>query len=118
MISISKIRRFIAYKKKAAKIYTITGATKLEVDNKGWPNFGSTRVFGYYTDKDVAIESVKTNALDIRETIYDYMIVEEIVEGLYQPSTTRWFFVAKDDDTFEEIKEPTFLRHFAGISMG
>ena len=101
-----------------AKIYTITGATRLEEGEHGWPNFGSTRTFGYYMDKDAALEAVKNNALDIRETIYDYMIVEEVEEGLYQPSMKRWFFKAKDNDTFEEINEPSFLRHFVGISMG
>ena len=101
-----------------AKIYTITGATRLEEGEHGWPNFGSTRVFGYYTGKNEALHAVANNALDIRETIYDYMIVEEIEEGLYQPSMKRWFFKAKDDDTFEEINEPSFLRHFVGISMG
>ena len=45
-------------------------------------------------------------------------IVEEVEEGLYQPSMKRWFFKAKDNDTFEEINEPSFLRHFVGISMG
>jgi len=101
-----------------ATIYTVTGATKLEADERGWPNFGSSRVFGYYMNKSVAINAVKENALDIRETIYDYMIVEKVVEGLYQPSMERWFFKATDDNKFEEINEPSFMQHFVGISMG
>lgn len=99
------------------KIYTITGTTKLTTTKNGWPDFGSTRTFGYYTDKNKAINAVKENALDIRETIYDYMIIEEVNEGLYAPALNRWFFKATNQNTFKPIEEPSFMNHFAGISM-
>lgn len=100
-----------------AKIYTITGLTELTTENS-WPNFGDERTFGYYTNKEKAIDAVKHNALDIHETIYNYVIVEEVEEGLYNPSCTRWWFKYTGNDTYTEIPEPDFMKHFAGISIG
>ena len=100
------------------KIYTITGMTNLQKGVDDFPDFGDTRIFGYYTSKEHAFESTKHNALDIHETIYDYVIIEEVEEGLYQPSDERWFFHYIGNDTYEEISEPDFMKHFCGISIG
>ena len=100
------------------KIYTITGLTELTLNDLGWPDYGATRTFGYYITKDDAIEAVKHNTLDIHETIYDYMLIEEIEEGLYNPSLTRWWFKYAGNDTYTEIPEPDFMKHFVGIGMG
>ena len=100
------------------KIYIITGLTELTADNLGWPDYGATRTFGYYITKDNAIESVKHNVFDIHETIYDYMLIEEVEEGLYNPSTIRGWFKYAGNNTYTEIPEPDFMKHFVGIGMG
>lgn len=73
-------------------MYFITCFSKYEQTKFGVADIGSARTFGYYEDKDVAIEAVKKNWCDIQERLYRYAVVEYIEEGLYNPATERWFF--------------------------
>lgn len=102
-------------------IYAITVAEKLEIDEKTkFPDFGSTSVPGWYSEKEKAFKAVRENACDINETCYDYAIIEEIEEGLYNPAMKhqRWFFkFNREKDEYEEIKEPDSLSHFCGFAM-
>ena len=102
-----------------AKIYAIMCFTKLELDEKTrFPDFGSTATMGFYMDKDVAFDAVRSNGADINETCYDYALVEEVEEGLYPASTTRWFFkFNKDTGKYEDIPEPDFVKHVCGLIM-
>jgi AbrB family looped-hinge helix DNA binding protein len=100
-------------------IYTITMLEKIESDKKGWPNFGSTNIVGYYTDLAVAIEAVTSNACDINETVYDYAVIEKVSEGLYHPSVTSyWFKYNRAKDSYEPIDVPDELKHICGFSIG
>ena len=100
-------------------IYTITMLEKIESDKKGWPNFGSTNIVGYYTDLAVAIEAVTSNACDINETVYDYAVIEKVSEGLYNPSVTSyWFKYNRAKDSYEPIDVPDELKHICGFSIG
>ena len=105
----------------ALKIYTILTFTKLEIDEHKWPVFGSERLVGYYADKQHAIEAVKNNNADINETCYDYALVEEVEEGLYQPANSdkRWLFkFNRDTKLYEPIEEPDWLHEFSGFTIG
>lgn len=100
-------------------IYTITMLEKVENDKNGWPSFGSTNIVGYYTDLDVAIEAVTSNACDINETVYDYAVIEEVSEGLYNPSIkSYWFKYNRTKDSYEPIDEPNEVKHICGFSIG
>lgn len=102
-------------------IYVIMTMTKLEQDEKTkFPDFGSSSIVGYYFDKDKAFDAVKENACDINETCYDYALIEEIKEGLYQPafSDCRWLFkYDKDRDRYNPMDEPEILKHFCGFTI-
>lgn len=101
------------------KIYTILVFTRLEEDKHGWPEFGSERIVGYYTDKDKAFNAVIGNACDINETCYDYALIEEVEEGLYNAAFNRWIFkYNKDADKYEQIEELDFMKHFSGFTIG
>ena len=101
------------------KIYTILVFTRLEEDEHGWPEFGSERIVGYYTDKEIAFDAVKCNACDINETCYDYALIEGVEEGLYNPAFNRWLFkYNRDLDEYEPIDEPKFMKHFSGFTIG
>lgn len=101
------------------KIYTILVFTKLEKDKKGWPNFGSERLVGYYTNKDKAFNAIINNACDINETCYDYALIEEVEEGLYNAAMHRyWFEYNRAKDKYEPIEEPDFVKHFSGFTIG
>ena len=100
-------------------IYTITMLEKVENDKNGWPSFGSTDVVGYYTDLDVAIEAVSSNACDINETVYAYAVIEKVSEGVYNPSVTSyWFKYNREKDSYEPIDEPNEVKHICGFSIG
>jgi hypothetical protein len=100
-------------------IYTILVFTRLEQDEYGWSEFGSERIVGYYTDKEKAFDAVKSNACDINETCYNYALIEEVEEGLYNPAFNRWLFKYNSDiDKYEPIEEPGFMKHFSGFTIG
>ena len=108
-------------------IYLITLLQKLDevvsrIGKKtGIPDFGCSRVVGYYFTYDDARDAVVNNYGDIHETIYHYALIEKVRPGLYQGATSdsRSFFaynLAKD--MYDPIEEPEFLSHIAGIGIG
>lgn len=100
-------------------IYTILVFEKLEMDKNGWSDFGSERLVGYYTNKEKAFDAVKCNGCDINETCYDYALIEEVEEGLYNPAFNRWLFKYNSDiDKYEPIDEPSFMKHTVGFTIG
>lgn len=65
-------------------IYTIT--TLKSVLNNNIENFESSesRTIGYYNDFSSAEKVVLNNSFDIHEYYYDYVVIEEIQEGVYR----------------------------------
>lgn len=75
------------------KIYTIMVMEDLTFDEQTeYPVFNSSRVVGWYSEFEDAYSSVLGNCFDINETCYQYAIIEECEEGIYKPSSRRWFF--------------------------
>lgn len=102
------------------RIYVITVAEKLNMDETGFPDFGSTSVPGWYPRKEDAEHAVTENACDINETCYEYAVIEEIEEGLYNPATSghRWLYkYNRERNGYEPIPEPECLKHFCGFAM-
>ena len=100
-------------------IYTITTMGKLKEDKNGWPDYGASRVVGFYSLKEDAVKCVEGNYGDIWETYYDYALIEKMEEGLYGVTNDRQFFqYDKSSGRYKKIKEPEFMAHFAGISIG
>lgn len=101
-------------------IYTMKDENGNEKEKpSGFPDFGATRVVGFYHEKENAIDAVKENAGDIWETCYDYAIVETVEPGLYQSSHDRWIFKHNPSTGgYDEIPEPEILNHTVGITIG
>lgn len=78
-------------------MYFITCFQKYDPTKRGVPDIGSARTFGYYADRDVAIELVKKNCCGIQEYCYRYAVIEKIDEGLYNPAEERIFFEWDDN---------------------
>jgi hypothetical protein len=92
---------------------------KLEKDKGGYPDFGSQRVVGFYTNKDDAFHDVQINALDIREYTYNYTLIERVEEGFYGSTHSRYFFKYNEEkNMYEEINEPDYLNNFIGFTIG
>ena len=91
-------------------IYAITCFEKMTIDSLGRQSLGETAFQGFYHEKDEAIESVRLNAADIAESIYNYAVIEEIEPGLYFYPRVRWFFKYNcNNDRYEDVVEPEFL---------
>jgi hypothetical protein len=100
-------------------IYVIMVFTQFEKDKTGFPNFGTERVVGYYRTLNDAMKAVGENAGDINEKTYDYALVETVREGVYPCSEERIFFKFNyEKDGYEKMKEPAFMAHFCGLTMG
>jgi hypothetical protein len=105
------------------KIYTIMTCTTIEEDKvyKGFPNLGDTRIIGFYIDKDLAIKAVEENWANMNEFCFNYAIIEEVQEGLFQPSISENRMIFKFDygnNVYKQIEEPTILNYISGITMG
>ena len=100
-------------------IYTIFLATNYELAESGFPFFGNSRIVGYFTDKQKAIEAVKENALDIHEYYYDYAIIETVREGIYNGASPSERIVYKwTEDGYVQIDDFDCMKHFSGFTIG
>ncbi len=103
-----------------SKIYTIMVMTDLTQDPKTkFPDFGPSRLVGWYLDFEDAYSVVSSNGCDINETCYQYALIEECQEGLYNPAIDRWWFeYNREKDQYIQIDEPDFIRGFCGFTIG
>lgn len=87
--------------------------------NTKYPEFGSSRLVGWYSEFEDAYSSVLSNNCDINETCYQYALIEECKEGLYNPVSKRWWFkYNQDQDRYFQINEPSFIKRFCGFTIG
>lgn len=102
------------------KIYTVMVMTDLTYDSSiKYPEFGSSRLVGWYPEFEDAYSSVSANNCDINETCYQYALIEECEEGLYNPASKRWWFeYNREKDRYFQIKEPNFIKGFCGFTIG
>ena len=97
----------------------ITVMEKIEKDPKYLFNLGSTRCWGFYTNKQDALNALHTNATDMWETIYDYAVMEEYFEGISGYGFERQFFkYDREKDGYFEIETPNFMRHYCAFAIG
>lgn len=101
------------------KIYTVMVMTDLTRDSSTkCPEFGSSRLVGWYFEFEAAYSSVSVNNCDINETCYQYALIEECEEGLYNPAYKRWWFeYDREKDRYFQIDEPSFIKGFCGFTI-
>ena len=78
------------------------------------------RCVGYYSTFEKAEEAVLDNACDINETCYNYVVIENVGEGLYQyDQDAIWY---QWDDLNEEYKrmerKPDKYKNQVGFGIG
>lgn len=75
-----------------------------------------TRCVGYFKTFEKAENVVLHNACDIWETCYDYAVIENIPEGLYQydfhPTWYKWHKLAGG---YIECEKPLFVDAIGGV---
>ena len=111
--------------KERAIIYAVMVCTKFEEEvyptgkRSGFPDYGESRVVGFYTDYADAQKAVKNNVCDIHETSYDFACIEKVKEGIYSPGMLmEWYKYNPDKDEYEPIETPDFDKHTCGRTIG
>ena len=90
-----------------ATIYTMTCFAYLELDERGRLRTGGSRTFGYYTNRDWAIEDMHCNNCDMWERTYDYAVIEAMREGVHSECDEEiWFKYDQERNGFFEIPKP------------
>lgn len=98
----------------------ITVMEKIEPNERFYVTMGSTRCWGFYSNKDWAIEALHTNATDMWETCYNYAVLEKYYEGISnEDHTCRQFFkYDKERNGYFEIEEPECVKHYCSFAIG
>ena len=75
-----------------------------------------TRCVGYVSDLDLAKEIIENNKYDLNETIYNYALIENIPEGIYQyDMNPLWFKFNELEGKYIECNKP---KNWAGFALG
>lgn len=78
------------------------------------------RCVGYFSDLNDAIDAVKSNVGDIyEEGYYNYCVIEEIPEGIYQYDfKPKWFKWDKSVEGYVEFEEHNKIDYEIGFAIG
>lgn len=75
-----------------------------------------TRCVGYFKTFEEAEQAVMENACDIWETCYDYAVIENIPEGLYQYDFhPTWYKYHKPTGGYMKCEQPEFVKAISGV---
>ena len=78
------------------------------------------RCVGYFDTFEKAEEAVLDNACDINETCYDYCVIENVPEGLYQydfkPTWYKWNDLDEVYEKIDYVPEP--FKNIIGFCIG
>lgn len=94
--------------------------TKLE-ENKEWncEEIGSARTWGFFFNKENALEALRYNVTDMWETCYNYAILECYEEGTIAFTTSRECFKYDiEKNGYFPIETPSFISPPIGIVFG
>ena len=85
-------------------MWFVTVVEKMEDTEYYWANYGSTRTWGYYSDKEVATQSLHENWTNMRENFWNYAVIEEYEEGICNDTGERqWFKWNEERQGYFEI---------------
>lgn len=99
--------------------YFITVFERLGIDNDGWTDIGNQRCWGFYADKNTAVDALHENWTDMNETIYGYAVIEGYREGISHYTGYRQFFkYDREKDGYFEIAEPKGYEHYCSFGIG
>lgn len=99
--------------------YFITVFCRADIDNLGWPDTGGRRTWGFYLEKETAIQALHENWTDMEETIYEYAVIEGFNEGIsHATGYQQWFKFDEEKSGYFEIDTPSEYEHFSGWGIG
>ncbi len=98
----------------------LTTFERLESTKNGSYDFLETgRCWGFFSEKQEAIEALHHNDTDLNETIYEFAVLEEYSEGICGGwgKTKLFFRYDKEKDGFFEIERPDSLKDFPYLTF-
>lgn len=108
-------------KEKNRPIFTFTGISLNK--NVTSPTFvDKSRCFGFFHNLQVAIRNVELNVADINESNeYEYVVIEEVIPGAYNPISDRheiWFKYDKRSQKYYKCQKPNCLERVCSFGIG
>lgn len=79
------------------------------------------RTWGFYSNKEDALNTLKYNITDLWETVYDYAVLEAYHEGIsgYDFEEERlWFKYDRFHNSYKKIEEPKEMKGYVGFAFG
>jgi len=99
-------------------IYTVTVIQTIKLDHQtNLPDFGDRRCVGYFNDLLGAQLAIKWNGEKLHDGMYNYVIVEEMREGLFRADTKRYIYQWIDSN-FVEIDEMDIIKNLSNFGIG
>ena len=100
-------------------MFFITCFKKIEKDKNGFLETGYARTFGFKESFEEAEKALNENRCDMRETIYNYAVVEEINAGIHpEVEMEAWFKWNEEKQGFYRIEKPEPVLHFCNFALG
>ncbi len=100
-------------------MWFITVFEKCEINEYGFPDYGSMRTWGYYSNHETALKALHENWTDMWETFYDYAVLEKIGEGISPCCEhVQWFKFIRDANGYYEMKMPHMYDHWGNFALG
>ena len=97
----------------------ITVMERIEPNERFYADFGDQRCWGFYSNKQDALNTLHENRTDLWETIYNYAVLEEYYEGISNHTMNRQFFkYDREKDGYFEIDEPECVKHLCSFAIG
>ncbi len=101
-------------------MWFITVFEKVKPGKFGWPDFGCSRTWGFYSERETAVQALHENWTDMWETCYDYAVIEKYAEGIshYEFDSRKWFKFDWEREGYFEIEEPECVKHLCSFAIG
>ena len=90
--------------------------TTLQIKNN---DIEDSRCVGYFSSFEKAEQIVKNNTYDLEETIYNYIVIENIPEGIYQyDQNAKWYKFNRNTEKYDPCDKPKEMNHLVGFGIG
>ena len=101
-------------------MWFITVFNKIELNSLGWTDFGDSRTWGFYSERETAVQALHENWTDMWETCYHYAVIEFFEEGIshYEFGSRQWFKFDEELNGYFEIEEPQGVKHLCSFALG
>lgn len=84
----------------------------------------NARTWGFYSDKEKALDTLRYNYTDLWETVYTYAVLEPYYEGVSGycfDESREWFRYNETMDGYLPLdleKEPEEVKYYVGFALG